>query len=172
MGEGQGKNNWEPLRQIVEGLGYECAGIVLANEEKRQILRVFIDSVGGIVVKDCETVSRAMNRFLDEHEDYIRGHYYLEVSSPGIERPLFSLEDYRRFCGKKVKIKTGQEIGGQKRFSGILEHVGGDGEILLRTETGKGPEESETVRIPFEWITKGNLAFEENNKENNKRRNS
>ncbi len=153
MGEGQGKNNWEPLRQIVEGLGYECAGIVLVNEEKRQILRVFIDSVGGILVKDCETVSKAMNRFLDEHEDFIRGHFYLEV--------------YRRFCGKKVKIKTRQEIGGQKRFSGILEHVGGDGEILLRTETGKGPEENETVRIPFEWITKGNLAFEENNKRRN-----
>jgi ribosome maturation factor RimP len=169
MGEDRGKDNFSALRKIVEGLGYECVGITLGNEEKRAILRVYIDSLGGILVKDCETVSRSLNRFLDENGEYIRGQFYLEVSSPGIERPLFSPEDYRKFRGKKIKLKTRQEISGQKRFTGLLLDVGEDGAVLLQLETGRGTEEDETVHIPFEIITKGNLVYEEQEKQDKRR---
>jgi len=169
MGEDREKENFRALREIVEGLGYECVGITLGNEERRAILRVYIDSLGGILVKDCETVSRSLNRFLDENEDYVRGQFYLEVSSPGIERPLFSLEDYRKFSGKKIKVRTRQEIVGQKRFTGLLLGAGEDGTVLLRLETGRGSDEDETVRIPFETITKGNLVYEEQDKQDKRR---
>ncbi len=164
MDEDKGRETFGALRKIVEGLGYECVGITLGNEERRSILRVYIDSIGGILVKDCETVSRSVNRFLDENPEYIRGQFYLEVSSPGIERPLFSLDDYRKFRGKKIKVRTGQEIRGQKRFTGLLLDIGDDGDILLGIETGRGPDEDETARIPFEIITKGNLVYEEQDK--------
>ena len=169
MGEDREKDNFRALREIVEGLGYECVGITLGNEERRAILRVYIESLGGILVKDCETVSRSLNRFLDENGEYIRGQFYLEVSSPGIERPLFSPEDYRKFRGKKIKLKTRQEISGQKRFTGLLLDVGEDGAVLLQLETGRGTEEDETVHIPFEIITKGNLVYEEQEKQDKRR---
>ena len=162
------KGNHDLLREIVEGLGYECVGITLGNESGRSILRVYIDSLGGILVKDCETVSRALNRFLDENEDYIRGKYYLEVSSPGIERPLFTLKDYAKFTGKKIKIKTAGEIGGQRRFTGLLEAVEADGTILLKVENGMNNEDEESLAIPFEQISKGNLVYEEQEKRGRK----
>ena len=163
------KDGWKPLREIVEGLGYECVGIVLVTEERAVFLRVFIDSVGGIQVRDCEIVSKAVSAFLDEHEEYIPGKFFLEVSSPGIERPLFSLEDYRKFSGKKIKVRTRQEIVGQKRFTGLLLGAGEDGTVLLRLETGRGSDEDETVRIPFETITKGSLVYEEQDKQDKRR---
>ena len=163
-----GKDRWEPLREIVEGLGYECAGIAFTVEEKKKFLRVYIDSIGGILVKDCETVSKKVSRYLDEHEDVIPGNYYLEVSSPGLERPLFTLEDYLRFSGKKARLKTKSALNGQKRFTGIIEGVR-EGNILFTTE-GEGPSaESEIIEIPFDELSRGNLVFEE---EKAKRRNS
>ncbi len=160
----KGRESFRELREIVEKLGYESVGITLTNEGNRSILRVYIDSLGGILVKDCENVSREMNRFLDEYPDYIRGQYYLEVSSPGIERPLFSIEDYERFSGKKIKLKTNREVDGQKRFTGLLKAVEEGGVILLERDTGRDWEEGDDVRIPFDIITKGNLAFEEQDK--------
>lgn len=164
MSSEKGRQNFRELRDIVDRLGYECVGITLTNEGNRAILRVYIDSLGGILVKDCETVSREMNHFLDEDPEYIKGQYYLEVSSPGIERPLFSLEDYERFAGRKVKLRTSRNVDGQKRFTGVLKSVEEGGVILLERETGRGPEENDDVRIPFDIITKGNLAFEEQDK--------
>ncbi|MGI6784417.1 MAG: ribosome maturation factor RimP [Aminivibrio sp.] len=169
MSEKKSRENFGELREIVERLGYESVGITLSSEGNRSILRVFIDSLGGILVKDCEIVSREMNRFLDEYPEYIRGQYYLEVSSPGIERPLFTLKDYERFTGKKIKIKTSGEVDGQKRFTGLLKGVEEGGVILLERDTGRGPEEGDDIRIPFNIITKGNLAFDE---EEEKRRSS
>lgn len=156
----KGRDNFRELREIVERLGYEPVGITLCNEGNRSFLRVFIDSLGGISIKDCENVSREMNRFLDEYPEYIRGQYYLEVSSPGVERPLFSIRDYERFAGKKVKIQTEREVDGHKKFAGMLKAVEEGGVILLETEAGKGREEPGCVRIPFDIIRKGNLAFD------------
>jgi len=168
MGAVSGKDRWEPLREIVEGLGYECAGIAFTVEENKKFLRVYIDSVGGILVKDCETVSKQISRYLDEHDDVIPGNYYLEVSSPGLERPLFILEDYLRFSGQKARLKTKSALNGQKRFTGIIQGVR-DGNILFTPE-GEGPSAAEEIiEIPFDALSKGNLVYEE---EKAKRRSS
>ena len=161
------KDGWKPLREIVEGLGYECVGIVLVTEERAVFLRVFIDSVGGIQVRDCEIVSKAVSAFLDEHEEYIPGKFFLEVSSPGIERPLFSPEDYMRFIGKKARIRVRIPVHGRKSLSGRILRAD-EHSIDLEIDADV-PEESAPVRIPFDIITKGNLAFEE---KKDKRRNS
>ena len=162
------KDRWEPLRKIVEALGYECAGISFTVEEKKHYLRVYIDSIGGILVKDCETVSKKMSQFLDEHEDVIPGNYFLEVSSPGLERPLFTVEDYIRFSGKKARLKTKTALNGQKRFTGLIEGVR-DGKILFVPEEENPLNSDEVLEIPFDTISRGNLVFED---EKAKRRNS
>ena len=162
------RDRWEPLREIVEGLGYECAGIAFTVEEKKQFLRVYIDSIGGILVKDCETVSKRISRYLDEHEDLIPGNFYLEVSSPGLERPLFTLDDYIRFTGKKARLKTKSALNGQKRFTGVIEGVR-DGKILFVPEEENPLQNDEVLEIPFDAVSRGNLVFED---EKTKRRNS
>ncbi len=161
------KDAWKPLRDIVEGLGYECVGIALASEEKALFLRVFIDSVGGILVRDCEIVSKALSAFLDENEDIVQGKFFLEVSSPGIERPLFTPADYARFIGRKARVKTKAPVAGRKSFTGALLSLEDD--VLSLEPENDGSSESEVVRIPFEAISKGNLVFEE---KKDKRRNS
>lgn len=161
------KDGWKSLRAIVEGLGYECVGIALVTEERAVFLRVFIDSVGGIQVRDCEIVSKAVSAFLDEHEEYIPGKYFLEVSSPGIERPLFTPEDYKRFIGKKARLRVRLPVQGRKSLSGLILSADDDAvELEIDADT---PEEMTAVRIAFDIITKGNLAFEE---KKDKRRNS
>ncbi|GAB1400173.1 ribosome maturation factor RimP [Aminivibrio sp.] len=162
------RDRWESLREIVEGLGYECAGIAFTVEEKKQFLRVYIDSIGGILVKDCETVSKRISRYLDEHEDLIPGNFYLEVSSPGLERPLFTLDDYIRFTGKKARLKTKSALNGQKRFTGVIEGVR-DGRILFVPEEENPLHDDEVLEIPFDAVSRGNLVFED---EKTKRRNS
>lgn len=148
------RDGWKPIREVVEGLGYECVDVVLAKDGRSVFLRVFIDSAGGIQVKDCETVSRAVNAFLDQNEDLVKGKYYLEVSSPGLDRPLFSLQDYVRFRGKRVKIRTKEEVEGRKNFAGKLQEAGVDS---ISLETGPGT----ILRIPFDAIARGNLVYDE-----------
>ena len=149
------QERWAPIREVIEGLGYECVGILFVSEGRSQYLRVYIDSLGGIVVKDCETVSRAVSRFLDEHDDMVQGAFYLEVSSPGLERPLFLLEDYEKFVGRRARVKLHGTAEGQKKFSGVLEGVEGNN-ILLRES-----ESLEVRIIPFDVVHKGHLVFEE-----------
>lgn len=161
------KDGLKPLRDIVEGLGYECVGITLVTEERVVFLRVFIDSVGGIQVRDCEIVSKAVSAFLDEHEEYIQGKFFLEVSSPGIERPLFSPADYKRFIGKKARIRVRVPVQGRKTLGGLI--VSADDDAVDLEFDADVPEERGVVRILFDNITKGNLAFEE---KKDKRRNS
>ncbi len=153
------KDAWKPLREVVEGLGYECVGIALATEEKAVFLRVFIDSAGGILVRDCEIVSKALSAFLDDNENLVPGQFFLEVSSPGIERPLFTLEDYARFVGKKARIKARTPVLGRKSITGLILSVE-DETVVFETEAEKS-EEPPVLRVPFEAISRGNLVFEE-----------
>jgi len=133
----------ELIRQPVEMLGYELVGIELTDAGHGQLLRIYIDKEGGINVDDCSSVSHQVSGVLDV-EDPIRGNYFLEVSSPGIDRPLFYLEHYQKFCGKKVKIKMASPFNGRKKFTGQLVAV--EGENILLDEDGLDYE------IPFSLI--------------------
>ncbi len=146
------------VREIVEGLGYECVGVQMVNEHGRGILRIYIDSLGGIQVRDCEAVSRTVSRYLDENEGLFPGKYVLEVSSPGFERPLFEPEDYKRFLGQKIRLRFLGKVEGKRQFVGILDDVD-EGEVCVTSKGGK------KIVVPFSSIQRANLVYEEPPKE-------
>ena len=92
------------LRERIESLGYDCVGFENVTEDEMKILRIYVDLPGGVNLSDCEAVAREVNVYLDGMESYLPERYYLEVSSPGIERPLFTLEDYRAFSGREAQL--------------------------------------------------------------------
>lgn len=110
----------ELLRPAVEALGYDLWGCEYISQGRHSLLRVYIDSVSGIMVDDCEKASRQISAILDV-EDPIKGAYSLEVSSPGLERPLYVLEHFQRYLGSKVKIRMRTPIEGQRSFNGVLQ---------------------------------------------------
>lgn len=141
------------LEEAVEKAGYECLDIELTHEAERPILRVVIDSSGGIGVEDCERVSKALGTVQDSIDPFFRGRHYLEVSSPGLERPLKKLEDFRRFKDNTVRVQLRECLEGRKNFKGKINSVEGN-QVRLLTEEGT------FVVLPFESIRKANLAFE------------
>ena len=92
------------LAPVVEALGYECWGVEFLSQGRHSLLRVYIDHANGVLVGDCEKVSRQISGVLDV-EDPISSEYTLEVSSPGMDRPLFTLEQFARHAGELVKSK-------------------------------------------------------------------
>jgi ribosome maturation factor RimP len=133
------------IEQVVTGLGYELVDIEFSP--KGRLLRVFLDIERGITVDDCATVSNQLQRVFEvENVDYDR----LEVSSPGLDRPLKKLADFERFAGEQAQIRLSLPIGNQRNFVGVIERVQ-DGAVALRTEKGE-------VLLPFEDIEKARLA--------------
>ena len=137
---------------IVDEAGYECVGIDCISTKGKEVLRVFIDSLEGIVHKDCEQVSRSISEYIDcaekEGTKLFKGKYFIEVSSPGIERPLYTEEHYVRFVGSKVDLKA----QGYGKLRGVILSCE-RGVITLRAEDGT------EFKLKFEDITKGNVLF-------------
>jgi len=102
-----------------EGLGFELVDVEYIKEAGRYYLRIYIDKPGGITLDDCQALSEKLEPILD-NADPVSGPYILEVSSPGIERPLKKMSDFQRFTGSLVKIKTFSPIDGKKQFTGRL----------------------------------------------------
>jgi ribosome maturation factor RimP len=107
------------LQPLVEDLGYEFVGLNYSNNPKNKVLRIYIDHPEGIAVEDCEAVSRESAALLDV-EDPIPGHYNLEVSSPGLDRPLFTLEHYRQFTGQEAQLSLFAPKDGRRKYKGII----------------------------------------------------
>ena len=143
------------VTEAVERLGYECVHVSVKTDSARPRLQVLIDTLGGINVADCETVSKALNRILDEKDLWPDqgGGYYLEVSSPGLERPLFTLPQYARFCGKEARLRLNAPIDGRKSFTGEIVKAEG-GCVTLYVE-----DEEREVSIPIGEIKNGSLVF-------------
>lgn len=114
------KNTEEILIPITEELGFELVDVEYVKEGSSWYLRAYIDKPGGISINDCETVSRRLSDILDE-KDYIDEAYILEVSSPGLGRPLRKEKDFKRSLGEEVEIRTYRMIDKQKEFTGILK---------------------------------------------------
>jgi len=125
------------------------------------VLRVLIDvlnaetlpaGVGGVTLDDCTRVSRSLSRVLDDtaYDDLLPSHYRLEVSSPGIERPLVKPRDFERFAGRKARVQTKQVVAERKSFTGTLVGLR-DGLVVLRDERGTD------LDIPFSEIAKAHL---------------
>lgn len=114
----------ELLQPLVEDLGYEFVGLEYNSNPKYAVLRIYIDHENGVDIEDCETVSRETAALLDV-KDPIRSQYNLEVSSPGLDRPLFTAEHYRQFAGNVAQVTLFAPQDGRRKFSGPI--LGADG---------------------------------------------
>lgn len=167
------------IRPVVAGLGYECWGIALLSQGRHSLLRVYIEKLGadapvvadvaptqsevaaddeaagfseresGIGIEDCERVSRQLSAVLDV-EDPIAGDYTLEVSSPGMDRPLYTLSQYQRFAGNQIALTLRMAFEGRRKFTGLLKGVEGD-EVVIQVE-------QEELLFPIESIEKANVV--------------
>jgi ribosome maturation factor RimP len=144
---------WELAAPLAQGEGMEIVDIEFRPEGTRggRVLRLYMDKEGGPSVDDLSRVSRRLSDLLDS-EDAIAGAYTLEVSSPGINRPLKKPEHFARFVGKRIRVRTRDTIDGRRSFVGVLGQVLGDSVIL--TQEGK------QYRIPFTMIDKSNYEHD------------
>jgi ribosome maturation factor RimP len=144
---------WELTVPLAQGEGMEIVDIEFRPEGTRggRVLRLYMDKEGGPSVDDLSRVSRRLSDLLDS-EDAIAGAYTLEVSSPGINRPLKRPEHFARFVGKRIRVRTRDMIEGRRSFVGILGQVLGDSVIL--TQEGK------QYQIPFSMIDKSNYEHD------------
>jgi ribosome maturation factor RimP len=145
------------IKPVLDAEDFELVDIEYKREGQSMVLRLYIDKEGGITLDDCSTVSHELSNILDI-EDIISGQYTLEVSSPGINRPLKKVADYERYTGEFIKIRTFEMLpddSGNKRktFLGKLLSIS-DGLVKLHLKEGQN------VSIPFEKIAKANLEFE------------
>lgn len=134
------KNNLELVHAEVSGSG------------KKLTVRLFLDKEGGIMHEDCATVSRDLEKILDAG-DFIPSAYLLEVSSPGLERELYSLKDFEKFNGSLTKVKLDEPIDGQKNFRGRIAGI--ENEEIIFEDNTRG-----TVRFPYSAVAKANLEID------------
>lgn len=128
------------LRQLLEpgvnALGFELVDVELTGSGHNSTLRVYIDAPGGVSVEDCADVSEQLSAILDV-EDPLPSSYLLEVSSPGLDRPLVKREDFQRFAGESVKIRIHQPLEGRKNFTGRILAVEGE-QVVLELDPAVG----------------------------------
>ena len=105
------------LQPLVESLGYEFIGLERSSNPSNPVLRIYINREGGIDLNDCSNVSREVAALLDV-EDLISGHYNLEISSPGLDRPLFTLAQFGQFAGEEIQLTLFTPVDGRRKFKG------------------------------------------------------
>ena len=162
--DGMAKNKGDICEQVIgfaqpilDSMKLELVDIEFTRMGRDAVLRLFIDKDGGVTLDDCADLSRELSAVLDV-EEVITDHYTLEVSSPGLDRPLKKLQDYERYAGRLIKIRTYEPFpddAGNKRktFLGTLEGLA-DGSVRITLTEGQ------TASIPLERVAKANLEFE------------
>lgn len=137
------------LQPVVEGLGYEFWGLEFRSQGHQSMLRIFIDAEAGISVDDCEKVSRQVSGVLDV-EDPIQSEYTLEVSSPGMDRPLFRLDQFEAFVGHKVQIRLRMAFEGRRKFQGLLKGIEGQDVVVI--------VDDHEYLLPFDSIERAHIV--------------
>ena len=132
--------------------GVEFVHLELAGTKRNQVVRVFADKEGGINIEDCSKVSRSIEAEMDA-DDFMPGTYVLEVSSPGLDRELYSLADFERFAGNLAKVKMRPDFEGPKSLNGTIVSVL-DGDIVFDDRTAG------TLTIPYASVAKANLKVD------------
>lgn len=149
-------SNSERIREIAakaaEKYNLELVQVETVGSDKQPIIRIYIDKPEGVSHEDCSLVSHSVSETLDA-DTSISPDYSLEVSSPGLERELYSLKDFERFAGSLAKVKTNTAINGQRNFRGRIKSVEGE-EILFEDKTNG------EVRFPFGAVSKANLEID------------
>lgn len=139
---------WGIIEPVLGQHGYELIEVAFAQEGSRFILRIFIDAEGGITLDDCASATQLLNPVLDEAEP-IEGSYYLELSSPGIDRPVRKEADFIRFRGEPVRLRSVAPVRGRKKFTGTLVDFR-DGLIVLDCD-------GDTYEVHIENLDRANL---------------
>ena len=135
----------ELIGQVVTGLGFEL--VTVEGSPRGRLLRVFIDIARGVTIDDCETVSHQLTRVFEvENIDFDR----LEVSSPGLDRPLVKPADFERFAGADIRLRTHAPVGNQRNFTGMLKGLR-DGAVVVDTEKGE-------LTVAFDDVEKARLV--------------
>ena len=141
----------ELITPIVEENNYELVDVEYKNEAGGMVLRVYVDKLGGITIDDCSIISRELSTVLDVN-DLISNSYRLEVSSPGLRRPLKKRNDFEKYKERTVKIKTKELVMERKNFLGVLKGI--EDEMVTIDIDGK------IYSLPFDSIVKANLELE------------
>ncbi|MDR3479011.1 MAG: ribosome maturation factor RimP [Gammaproteobacteria bacterium] len=137
------------LATTVSSMDYEFVGYEMHGQGRGSVLRIYIDNGTGVTADDCSKVSRQVSAMLDV-EDPIQGKYTLEVSSPGLDRPLFEIAHYQKVVGSRVKVRLNAPVNDRRNFVGVLLRVEGDNiHLLMETE--------EEVVLPFSNIEKAKV---------------
>lgn len=145
-----GKQLIEIVEPVVTAAGYELVDLQYRREQNGWVLRVFIDAPGGISFDDCERVSRELGPVLDVR-DPVPQAYNLEVSSPGVARPLRTPEHFRRYAGQTAKVTLGAGINGRRNFKGTLVEVEGDDHVVIDVD-------GESYKLPVGDIRSASLV--------------
>lgn len=145
------RNLLQMLEPIVAAMGYELVGIIYRGNPKSALLRLYIDKPGGVGLDDCTRVSNHVSGVLDV-EDPISTKYTLEVSSPGLDRPIFKPSDYDRFIGEQVRLRLQPPLDGRRRLAGELRGLRGD-EVVIE-------ENGIEINVPLSQIDRANLELE------------
>lgn len=143
----------ERLTSLITSMGYELIGCELISQAQRAVFRIYIDRSNGVTVEDCSRVSHQVGAMMDVLNT-MQGKYLLEVSSPGIDRPLFKLEHYTNYVGSKVNIRLYTPLDGRRQYQGVLKRVEKDN-IYLWVDDIK-----QEVILPFSAIEKANVVGE------------
>ncbi|MEZ5425881.1 MAG: ribosome maturation factor RimP [Pyrinomonadaceae bacterium] len=138
--------------RVVRDNGLELVHAEIVGSGQKKTVRIFIDKPAGITHEDCALIDARVSEVL-EAEDLIPTAYILEVSSPGLERGLYSISDFEKFTGKQAKVKTLQAINGQKHYRGRIVEIRGE-EIVFDDRT------SGRTTIPYQAVAKANLEFD------------
>lgn len=138
------------LTSVVEAMGYEWVGMEFHPRRANALLRVYIDSATGITLDDCQRVSHQLSGVLDV-EDPIAGQYTLEVSSPGLDRPLFEAQHFERFVGAEVRLQLRELLNGRRKLIGRLSGMRGGDVVIVDSE-------GQEWQVPIERIEKARLA--------------
>ena len=140
--------------RVTSARGFELVDLELRRDRSGTQVRLFVDKEGGIGLEELQSVSEEVSAILDA-EDPIEGSYTLEVSSPGLDRPLKGEADYRRFVGRLARLSSYEPVEGRRHWTGRLESVEGGG-VVVRLEKEGGA----AVRVPLEKIAHGRLEVE------------
>ncbi|MGA9994837.1 MAG: ribosome maturation factor RimP [Pyrinomonadaceae bacterium] len=138
--------------RVASDHGLELVHAEVAGPENKPIVRIFIDKPEGVTHEDCSAVSLHVGTILDV-EDFIHAAYTLEVSSPGLERGLYKLQDFERFAGSLARLKSRTPINGQRNFRGRLAGVEGNNVVFEDRTSGR-------VSVPLESVVKANLEID------------
>jgi ribosome maturation factor RimP len=142
---------WEMLEPVLSNLGYELIQVEVRPSKYQSLLRLFIDAPDGIKLEDCELASRQVSSVLDV-EDPFSGPYTLEVSSPGLDRPLVKPEHFARFIGSKAQLRLGVPLEGRRNFAGILRGIS-EGSVALEMD-------GQLIDLPWVQIESAHLVPE------------